>query len=102
MGTTNITTAQNSIESTKFLLCFEKKKNASPTTLYNLTNVPSMMKNAAQKSFSFSISQKARRSVAQMAMLNCCMKRAFSNSLAQNHKMNTCWNFVNADWRIAQ
>ena len=57
MGATNIIMAQNNRLNTNFPLCREKKKKASPTIPYSLTNVPSIMANAAQKSFSFSIQQ---------------------------------------------
>ena len=42
---------QNKQDSKNFILCFEKKKKASPTIEYIFTNVPSNMTNAAQKSF---------------------------------------------------
>ena len=40
---------QNKQDSKNFILCFEKKKKASPTIEYIFTNVPSNMTNAAQK-----------------------------------------------------
>ena len=39
-------------------LCFEKKKKLNPTIPYSLINTPSIIKHAAQKSFSFRINRK--------------------------------------------
>lgn len=40
-------------DSTNLIFCFEKKKKASPTIGYILMSVPSMIIQAAQKSFFF-------------------------------------------------
>ena len=90
MGSRNNTMLQPISDKTKRILCREKKKKANPTMPYSFTSVPTTMKNAASVSRSFSIRKNASRIIPAMAMLNCCMKRAVSNSWAQNHKRNIC------------
>lgn len=72
---------QNKQDSKNFILCFEKKKKASPTIEYIFTNVPSNMTNAAQKSFFFSIKAKANRIKAATDILNCWTNWAVINSI---------------------
>ena len=101
MGSAKSTVPHTTNATTKRILCFEKKKNASPTIPYNFTNVPTTMKNAASVSRSFSMRKNANTIMAAIATLNCCINKAVSSSWAQNHKMNNCWRFVRSDRLMA-
>src|SRR5574344_36615 len=84
IGATKSTAPQRSRNKTNLPLCLEKKKNANPTIPYSFTNVPNIIQKAAHPSFSFSIQVYVATIIAAVAILNCCINKAVSNSWAQN------------------